>query len=328
MQAYVIDQFGGPEVFRLAEVPDPQPRPGHVVVEVAATSVNLVDCKVRSGLLADWAPPFAEKILHEDVAGTVSAIGEGVNTFRVGDRVFGSAGGIRPYQGALAERMEVDTRLIAHAPESIDLVDASALPLVAITAAEGLRRVALEDANVLVIGGTGGVGHVALPMARNAGARVVATASTPEKQRIVRELGAEVAVDIRQAAVGRIVEEQTGGRGFDVVFDSVGGPTLDLAIEAARFQGAVVTIMAMQQQDLTPAFLKELSLHMVFMLVPMMHDFNRERHGAILADLARAVDAGQLRPLIDRRLPFSQVAEAHRHAEHGRPTGRVVLVRD
>ena len=328
MQAQIVERWGDPSVFRSAEVPEPELRPGHVLVQVAATSVNPVDYKVRQ-----HGPPFAPElpaILHGDVAGTVVAVGEGVDDFAVGDEVYGCAGGVRGTGGALADLMLCDAALLAPRPRSLALEDAAALPLVAITAWEALfdRAQLRAGQTVLVHGGTGGVGHVAVQLAKWAGATVYATVSGDAKADLARELGADGVINYREQQVAEYVAEHTGGRGFDLVLDTVGGPNLERSFEAARLNGTVATIQAGGQHDLSVLNAKGLSLHAVFMLIPLIHNVGRAQHGATLRNVADVVDAGALRPLIDgERFRFADVADAHRRAESGAQIGKVVLAR-
>lgn len=326
MKALVLTDFGDADNFELREVPDPQPGPGQVVVRVAATSVNPVDYKIRHGGSA--VAPELPAILGMDVAGTVEAVGDGVATFRPGDEVYGCAGGLRGIPGAMAERMAADARLLAPKPPSLSMREAAALPLVSITAWDGLvdRVRALEGRRALVYGGTGGVGHVALQLAKAHGAWVATTASSPEKARICRDLGADAVIDYRQEKPEEYVARLTGGAGFDVVFDSVGGENMDRAFQAAALDGEVVSVVARQTYDLTPAMAKGLTLHIVFMLIPMIHDKNRAHHGEILRAVGDLVEAGKLRPLLDEhRFTLAQGADAHRHLESGKAVGKVVI---
>lgn len=328
MQAFVIDAFGGPDVFHGAELPRPEPGRGEVLIRVAATSVNPVDYKVRSGAVAAIAPPFPA-ILHGDVAGTVAAVGQGVSGFAEGDEVYGCVGGVGKVQGVLADFAVADARLVAKTPRTIAVAEAAALPLVAITAWEGLDKAGVGDGQrVLVHGGTGGVGHVALQLAKARGAEVTATCGSAEKAELAARLGADHVVNYRDETVEDYLGRLTGGRGFDVVFDTVGGENLQRSFAAARWNGAVVNIQARGQHDLGLAHLRALSLHVVFMLIPLLHDVGRERHGRILAEVAKLVDGGRLRPLVDPlAFTFERIGEAHAHAEAGPVTGKVVVRR-
>lgn len=323
MRAQIIRRFGEPEVFEPAELPDPTPGPGQVLVRIAAASVNPVDWKIRRN-----GPPIAPElpaVLGCDLAGTVVALGPDVTGFAPGDAVFGCAGGVRGMGGTYAELIAADARLIARAPSSIPLREAAALPLVAITAWEGLERAGVgAGTRVLVHGGAGGVGHVAVQLARARGAEVCATVS-PAKAALVRALGAEP-IDYRAETVADYVRRLTGGRGFDVVFDATGGKDIATSFEAARLNGQVVTIVAQYTADLTPMHVKGLSLDAVFMLIPMLHDTGREAHGRILREVAALVDQGRLRPLIDpERFTLDRIAAAHAKLEAGRALGKLVI---
>lgn len=325
MRAQVIKSFGGPEVLEGADIPRPVAGPGQVLVRVAASSVNPVDTKIRrkGGAYSGSLPV----VLGADAAGVVEALGAGVTGFAVGDAVYGSVGGVRGLQGTLAEYVAADARLLAHAPRSLPLADAAALPLVAITAWEGLVEEARvqRGESVLVLGGTGGVGHVAVQLARELGAVVTAAVSSDDKAQLARELGATHVVDYRKERVEDYVARITNGRGFDVVFDATGGSDPSAAFAAARVRGRVVTIVTAFTADLTPMHMKGLSLHAVFMLIPMLHDSGREAHGAILREVARLVDAGRLRPVIDSRFPLARSAEAHARLESGKAVGKIVV---
>ena len=175
MQAIVIEQFGQPNVFESIDLPMPEILPHHVLIRVAATSVNPVDTKIRQGVVADIAPDFPA-VLHGDVAGVIAAVGDGVDTFAVGDEVYACAGGVQGTGGALAEYLLADANLVAHKPKSLTMAEAAALPLVSITAWEGLiERAQLQPGqSVLIYGGTGGVGHIGIQLAKWAGATVYA----------------------------------------------------------------------------------------------------------------------------------------------------------
>ncbi|MBD0269319.1 MAG: zinc-dependent alcohol dehydrogenase family protein [Cyanobacteria bacterium Co-bin8] len=327
MKAIVIERFGEPTVFQTADLPMPKVLPHHILIRVAATSINPVDVKIRAGAVADIAPAFPA-VLHGDVAGVITAIGNGVDNFKVGDEVYACAGGVKGTGGALADYMLVDANLVAHKPQSLTMVEAAALPLVSITAWEGLidRAQVQSGQKVLVYGGTGGVGHIGVQLAKWAGATVYALVSSDEKAAIARELGADVAINYRQTPVEEFVAEYTDGQGFDVVFDTVGDDNLQNAFKAAKLNGTVISLVSLSQQDLTLLHAKGLTLHLVYMLLPMLFGVNRSRHGEILSKIARLVDKAHVRPLLDVKLfTFTDVAAAHAHAESGAAIGKIVL---
>jgi len=327
MQAQIITQFGHPAIFETADVPVPQVLPHHVLIRVVATSVNPVDYKIRQGAVPDITPVFPA-VLHGDVAGVVEAIGEGVTQLKPGDEVYACAGGVKGLGGALAEHMLADADLVALKPKSLMMAEAAALPLVSITAWEGLidRANVQPGQRVLVYGATGGVGHIGVQLAKWAGATVYALVSSDEKGAIARKLGADFIINYRQQPIEEFVAEHTNGQGFDVVFDTVGNDNLQNAFKAAKLNGTVVSTVSLSQQDLTLLHAKGLTLHLVFMLIPLLFGMGRSRHGEILTQLAQLVDAGQVQPLLDSQVfKFTDVAAAHQRAESGQAIGKVVL---
>ena len=326
MKAMVLNAYGADVQFQAADLPKPAVKAGHVSVRVVASSVNVVDTKIRAmGADLPFAPAFPA-VLGMDFAGTIDAVGEGVTGFAVGDEVYGCAGGLADLQGALAEFMVADARLIAHKPKSISMREAAALPLVAITAYEGLARAGVgAGQKVLVHGGAGGVGHVAVQLAKHLGAEVYATGSNPKALAIIQSYGA-TAINYKTEKVADYVAQHTAGAGFDVVYDSVGGANISNSFEAAALNAHVATTTSMVQLDLTPAHLKGLTLHVVFMLIPMLHNQKREVHGAILAKLASIIDAGALKPLLDDKMfGFEQVGEAYARLSSGQAVGKVLV---
>lgn len=326
MRVMEITAFGEPDQLREGTRPLPEPGPGAVRVRMAATSVNPADVKIRR--FGPAIAPALPAVLGMDVAGTIDAVGEGVTAFKVGDEVYGCAGGVHGMPGALAEYIVTDPALLARKPAALSWREAAALPLVTITAWEGLidRARVQPGQTVLVFGGTGGVGHVALQLAKWQGARVVTTASSPEKAKIAMELGADAVVDPRTGEPADWVAEHTGGKGFDIVYDTVGNANLDRAFAAARLNGTVVSIVTQAPIDLTPMHVKGLTLHVVFMLIPMLHGIGRARHGEILTEAAGLVAQGKLRPLLDpHRCTLAQAALAHRHLESGAAVGKITI---
>ncbi|MEZ9008378.1 zinc-dependent alcohol dehydrogenase family protein [Pseudomonadota bacterium] len=326
MKATAIRAFGGTDVFETMELPKPEVKPGHVVVKVAATSINTIDMMIRDMGEALPFHPQLPGVLGMDFAGTVEAVGEGVTEYAVGDEVYGCAGGLGDLQGALAEYMLADANLIAQKPANISMREAAALPLVGITAYEGLVRAGIAAGQkVLVHGGAGGVGHIALQLARHFGADVYATGAAGEQTDLIDKLGA-TAIDFQSESVADYVEKYTSGSGFDLIFDSVGGANLNNSIEAAKLNGHIATTLAMHQQDLTMVHMKGLSLHVVFMLLPMIYNVDREQHGKILKAMAKIVEAGELQSVLDaREFSLEQAGQAHDRLASGQAMGKVVV---
>jgi NADPH:quinone reductase len=325
MKAIVLTAFGGPENLHLAELPDPDLKPGYLLVRVEASSVNPVDTKIRKGMLAAIAPENGA--LGCDVAGVVEAVGEGVQGFAVGDEIYACACGVKGRGGALAERVVLEAVLCARKPKNLTFAQAAALPLVGITAWESVfDRGQIQAGDLALIhAGTGGVGHIAAQLAVAAGAQVFATVSTEEKAAVVRKYEAEP-VFYRSESVADYVARCTAGKGFHYILDTVGGENVALCLEAAAVRGTVVSISTRTTADLSPLHAKGLSLHVVFMLIQMLHDRDKARHGEILRELADLVDKGKVTPLVDP-MPFTlaQAAEAHRYLESGQAVGKVVL---
>lgn len=329
MKAMILRAYGADAPFQAAELTQPSVKAGHVVVRIAASSVNTVDTIIRQMGQDLPLSPALPAVLGMDFAGTIDAVGDGVTGFAPGDEVYGCAGGLADLQGALAQFMLADVRLIAHKPKSLSMREAAALPLVAITAYEGLRRAGVRAGQkVLVHGGAGGVGHVAVQLAKHWGADVYATGSNPKAAHIIQSYGA-TAINYKTEKVADYVAQHTAGAGFDVVFDSVGGANLTHSFEAAALNAQVASTTSMLQLDLTPAHLKGLSLHVVFMLIPMLHNQKREVHGAILTELASLIDAGALKPLLDeKQFSFDEVGQAYARLSSGQAVGKVVVDMD
>jgi len=326
MKVYLTQSYGPEARLEAAEISVPEPASGQITIEVKATSLNPID---NMFLRQDMGfNPELPAALHGDVAGVVSAVGQGVDRFKSGDEVYACAGGFKGHGGALAEYMVADARLVAHKPRTLDFASAAALPLVAITAWEGLidRANVQPGQHVLIHGGTGGVGHVALQLAKSKGARVATTISNEDKAKIVRDLGADDIIFYRKQTVEQYVESLTHGQGFDIVFDSVGGQNFDRSLVATRNKGQVVNILAFSSHDLTPAMLRALTIHIPNMSIPLLTGVGRERHGEILGEVAKLVDDGKLKPLVhERRFTFEEVNEAHSLFEAKQYTGKIVL---
>lgn len=288
--------------------------------------MNPVDCKVRRH--GSGAAPLLPAVLGADFSGQVVAVADDVVRLSAGDEVFGCGGGLRGLPGgALAEYLLVDSRLAARKPRHLSHRESAALPLVAITALEGLDRARVGAGDhVLVRGGTGGVGHVVIQLARALGARVTATASTPERARIALGLGAHDVADHAHESPLEIAARATDGRGFDVAFDASGGPDPTSSVAAVRRNGHVVAIAAKGAHDLGPLYARGQSLHFVMALMPMLYGEDRAAHGALLERIAASADRGELRPLLDEHAySLADAPAAHRHMEEGRALGKVVV---
>ena len=323
MRAAVVETVDG--VFNTSEIARPEPRAGEALVRIHASGVNPLDTKIRAGKAAHARHPFPA-ILGIDLAGVVTAVGAGVTTVAPGDQVFGMTGGVGGVQGSLAQYASVDARLIARKPENLTMREAAALPLAVITAWEGLvdRGRVTKGQRVLVQGGAGGVGHVAVQLAQAHGATVFATGRTDDLETI-RRLGA-TPIDYSSSTVEDYVGRYTGGQGFDLVFDTVGGPSLDASFQAIRRFGHVVSALGWGTHALAPLSFKGGTYSGVFTLLPLLTGVGREHHGEILRAASQLVEQGRLTPILDgRRFDLSGAGEAHALVSEGRAKGKVVI---
>ncbi|MBH95869.1 MAG: quinone oxidoreductase [Gammaproteobacteria bacterium] len=330
MKVITISGFGGPEVFSEHDMPEPKAGRGEVIIDVKASSVNPIDIKIRSGMVPPATPPFPA-ILHSDVSGIVSEVGQGVSHLQIGDEVWGCAGGFNGLpSGALAERLLTDAQLITKKPKNLSFIEAAALPLVSLTAWFALAdraRVQAGD-NVLVHAGGGGVGHVGIQIARHLGANVQTTVSNAQKAQYALELGAAETILYRGLSVDDYVKKYTGGNGYDIVFDTVGGDNLDASFQAARYGGTIVNIAARSTHDLSPMHARGLTLHVVFLVGQVANPINRHSIKPRLEKLRELAEAGELRPLIDQQqFEIEDVADAHAYLESGKAIGKVILMR-
>lgn len=299
MNALIVDTVNGP--FRLTSIVRPLAGPGEVLVRIRASGLNPLDGKIRAGQAAHARQPLPA-VLGMDLAGTVEAVGPLVGEWQVGDEVYALGTGIGGVQGSLAEFAVVDVRLLAKKPASLSMGEAAVLPLVLITAWEGLvdrARVGIGH-KVLIQGGAGGVGHVAVQLALAFGADVYATGSARHRATI-EGLGATF-IDYQQQTVEDYVALHTEGEGFDIVYDTVGGETLDASFRAARtYTGHVVSCLGWGQHSLAPLSFRGATYSGVFTLLPLLTGKGREHHGEILAQAAGLIDAGKLKPIMDPR---------------------------
>jgi NADPH:quinone reductase len=323
MQAYIVEEPGGE--FRMVDLPRPAIQPNHALVRVKASGVNPLDTKIRAGK-AEHARQPLPAVLGLDMAGIVEETGRGVTAFKSGDEVYGMVGGVGGLQGTLAEFVAVDVDLLAHKPKNLSMRQAAALPLVTITAWEGLvdRAKVHAGQTVLVHAGAGGVGHIAVQIARAYGAEVFATVSR-EKKNIVEDFGA-APIDYRSSSVDEYVAANAGGKGFDIVYDTVGGATLDSSFLAVkRYTGHVVSCLGWGSHSLAQLSFRGASYSGVFTLLPLITGESRAHHGKILARAASLAEAGKLRPLLsEQRFSVKDIGAAHAIVESG-ALGKVVV---
>lgn len=311
--------------FTIAEIAKPVARAGQILVRIKAAALNPLDLKIRAGEAAHARHPLPA-ILGIDMAGIVETVGPDVTGFRAGDEVYGMTGGVGGLQGSLAEFAAVDADLVALKPRNLSMSEAAALPLIAITAWEGLeeRTQVRAGHKVLVIGGGGGVGHIAVQMAVAAGAAVYAV-DGGSKAEYISSIGA-TPIDYAVATVDDYVARYTAGKGFDIVYDTIGGKGLDAAFQAVAKFGHVVTSLGWGTHSLAPLSFKGATYSGVFTLAPLLTGEDRAHHGDILRHIATRVEAGTLMPNLDPR-PFSlaEVGKAYRLLESREAEGKVVV---
>lgn len=307
MKAILFSQFGGSHVLTQGEVANPKPAKGEVVIKIAFTSVNPVDWKIREGYLQDMLPHQFPIIPGWDAAGEVTEIGEGVTKFKVGDQVFAYTRLPTVQAGTYAEYIALPAENVAASPKSLSLAEAAGIPLVGLTAYQAIHEVTKVRAGerILVTGGAGGVGSLAIQIAKAAGARVTATASAGNLD-YLRSLGADEVVDYQAKDYDALLKK-SAGQGFDVLFDAVGGDTLARAewiVKSKEEGGRVVSIVEAPKTG---------SFHFVY------------PNGEQLAKLAVMLDAGTLKtPAITiRNIKEAKAAQEESATHRGR--GKVVL---
>ncbi|WP_223630304.1 zinc-dependent alcohol dehydrogenase family protein [Pseudomonas atacamensis] len=304
MKAMILKSFGGPDSFELSDVPKPVPQAGQVLVRVHATSINPLDYQVRRGDYPDLVPLPA--ITGHDVSGVVEAVGPGVSAFAPGDEVWYTPQ-IFDGQGSYAEYHVAAESIIARKPAALSHLEAASLSLVGGTVWEALtvRAVLRVGESILIHGGAGGVGHVAIQVAKAMGARVFTTVREANAD-FVRSLGADVVIDYTQEDYVEAIMRETAGHGVDVVFDTIGGDTLSRSADALAQLGRVVSIVDIAQpQNLVQAWGKNASYHFVF---------TRQNRGK-LDELSALVERGQLRPHVGAVYSLADIPLAHARLE-------------
>ena len=330
MKAWYIESYGGPEKLRFGDMPEPEMTPDDVLIDIRAASVNPIDWKMRSGMTRMILKQEFPLILGNDLAGVVVAAGSRVRGIAVGDAVYA-----RPDKrqiGAFAERIAVQADEVAPMPAGLSFVEAASLPLVGLTCLQGLGDLAGLRAGqkVLIHAGAGGVGTFAIQYAKHLGAHVAATASAA-KHGLLRDLGADELIDYRTQDFGALLED------CDVVLDSVGGDTLARSVRVLAPGGVIVSVSGPPG----PEFAREWNLSLPLRVaVRLMSAGIRRRarsmggryrffimhaSGVQLREIARLVESGAARPVVDRVYGFGETDAAIAYAEAGHATGKVVI---
>lgn len=322
MFAMIIRETGGPEVFQYAELETPEPGPGEVLVKVAWAGVNPADWKNRQGYLEQFRPYVFPYVIGFDAAGTVAAVGEGVDRFVVGDRVFTPTNHGKGGQGSYAEYTLAAADRTAHLPGGLSFRDAATLPVAALTAWQGLfdRGGLAAGQAALIHGGSGGLGSFAVQFARRAGARVAATCSTPNVD-YLRELGVERVIDYKTEDIPGAIAEWAPG-GLDYLMDAVGASTLPSGLGMVRAGGTFVSIPTLVDDGDIPAAAAAAAERGVTRVFSTMEDTGCSE---TLETIAGLVAGGEVRLPPVREFALRDVAEAHRILQEGHNRGKMVL---
>ncbi len=313
MKAMIIDDFGGAERLRLADMPVPTPEDDEVLIQLAYTSVNPVDWKIREGLLKDLIPHQFPIILGWDAAGTVSAVGKAVSAFKKGDKVYGYCRKPTVQHGTYAEFIAVKATALAAMPDNLSFAQAASIPLTGLTAWQALFDAAqlTSGETVLIHAGAGGVGSLGIQFAKQAGAKVYATASSINHD-YIKSLGADVAIDYKKENfVDRVKTAEPAG--IDVVFDTVGDKVQQQSFEVLKSGGRLVSIVAPPPDDLLHKF--QVKGDFVFV----------EPNGEQLRIIAGLIAAGTVKPAMIEEMPLVEAALAQETSRGQHVCGKIVL---
>ena len=306
MKAVRIHSYGGSDVLSYEDAPRPAPGDDEVLIRVHATSVNPFDCAVRAGYMASYFNHTLPLILGTDVSGVIDEVGRGVTTFKPGDEVYARAGVSR--DGAYAQYVALPTTDVAIKPQSLDHQHSAALPHVTLTAWQALFELGnlAEGQTVLIHGAAGGVGHVAVQLAKWRGAKVIGTAS--RNLDYLRELGVDEIVDYSAVPFEEVV------RDVDVVIDTIGGEVQERSCMVLKPQGILVSVIQTPSDEMTARY--GVRSAMVYSTPPI---------GKVLTEVAALVDAGLVKPHVSTVLPLTEIRRAHEMVESKHTRGKVVL---
>lgn len=328
MKAILMTAAGNPDVLKFQDIDEPDITTAtQVKVRLKAAGVNPVDAKIRrNGLFHDNPLPT---VLGCYGAGEIVETGSAVSQFKPGDKVWFCHGGLGREQGNYAEYTVLDQRWVSLMPKTSSFTEAAALPLVLITAWGGLfdRGGLQAGQTVLIHAGAGGVGHVAIQMAKLKGARVITTVSTEQKAEFVKTMGADEAILYTRDGFAEAVNKLTDGKGADLVFDTVGAEVFKQSITATAHFGRLVTLLDPGELNLAEARMRNLLIGFELMLTPMLRDLPeaRDKQIAMLKQGAQWIDKGLLKTHIGKQLPLAEAAKAHELIETGHSTGKIVL---
>jgi|SRR6185369_5787894 len=308
MKAAQFTTYGGPEVLQINEVEIPFAQDGQVLVQIYAAGLNPFDYKLRRGYMKEMIPLVLPVTIGGDFAGVITSVGNGVSEFSVGDEVFGQANVVGGGSGTLAEFVTAKGGSVAKKPESVDFAQAAALPLVGVSAIQALiEHAKLEKGQkILIHGGSGGIGSLAIQLAKSIGAHVATTASA-EHADFVRHLGADEVIDYKAQDFSTILKD------FDVVYDTIGGDTYTKSFTVLKKGGIIVTMAAKPDAELDKKY--------DVTTIGQVTKTSTER----LMRLAELVDAGKIKAEIEKMFPLEQAREAFDFFETKHPKGKIVV---
>jgi NADPH:quinone reductase-like Zn-dependent oxidoreductase len=330
MRAFIVDRYGKRDGLRLGQMPDPEVREDDVLVQVHAAGVNLLDSKIRDGEFKCILPYRLPLILGNDVAGVVLRVGSRVGRFKPGDEVFARPDADRI--GTFSELIAIKEDSLAIKPKALTMEEAASIPLVSLTAWQAL----IERANlnkgqkVLIHAGSGGVGTIAIQLAKHVGAIVATTTSTANVD-FVKRLGADIVIDYKKDDFDNIL------RDYDVVLNSLGAKTLAKSLGVLKPGGKLISISGPPDSDFAKDMGASWMLGLVMRLLSYRIRNKAQRHhvsysflfmrasGNQLGQISSLIDAGAIRPVVDRVFPFESTNEAMAYVEKGRAKGKVVV---
>jgi len=328
MKAVLMTDTGSINNLHVSNINEPEiTSPTEVKIKIKAASINPIDTKVRkNGGFYQHPLPI---ILGCDGAGEIVSVGDAVSQYKVGDEVWFCHGGLGDEQGNYAEYNVIDSRWISLKPKNIDFIEAAAMPLVLITAWGALFEKGNLQANetVLIHAGAGGVGHIAIQLAKHKGAKVITTVSSEEKASFCKSLGADHTIIYSEQGVLEEVTRLTAGKGVDLVIDTVGSDVFKLSISCAAYFGRLITLLDPGEINLAEARMKNLLIGFELMLAPLLKhlDSARDKHVVILNQCTKWVEQGALKVKVSETIPLEQIPLAHSKIEQGHSTGKVVI---
>lgn len=323
MKAAVLESFGGPEVFHVTTVPDPVSTAGHVIIRVNASALNYADLLQRQGTYTKGAR--AGMVIGMECAGTIESVGAGVEGWRVGDRVCALIS-----DGAYAEKVAAPVAQVMRIPDGIEWANAAALPEAAATVWSNVLDIAglVTGETLLVHGGSGGIGSLAIQVAKAMGCKVLATAGDEAKLARCCDLGADRAINYRTEDFVAVTQMETSGRGVDVILDNMGAAYLERNVESLAPDGRIAMIGLQGGRDATISLAKMMGKR-ASLFTTSLRDRPAAEKARIIEGVVRdfwpLLARGHLRPVIDRSFSLGQVADAHRYMESGAHFGKVLL---